>query len=205
MHGLAKTSVQSAGQGCSCNVKNIKAQIKSNVLILFAHPDPDGSVANKCIMTAVQRLSHVSIHDLYGTYPDFIIDVRYERELLLAHDVIVFQHPLQMYSCPSLLKEWIDVVLGKGFAHGGGNALAGKMCRFVITTGGAADAFTQAGYNKYSMRELLQPFELTASLCQMRWIDPLVLHWARRTTNDERALHAKRYVAWLSHLSPEEP
>lgn len=178
----------------------IKTLCHSKVLILFAHPDPQESVANKGIIEAVSQLSHVTIHDLYGTYPDFIIDIPYERELLLAHDVIVFQHPLQMYSCPSLLKEWIDVVLGKGFAHGGGNALAGKACRFVITTGGAAEAFTQTGYNKYTMGELLQPFELTASLCQMRWIAPLVLHWARRTTDDDRDLHAQSYVDWLSTL-----
>lgn len=181
----------------------IKALFHSKVLVLFAHPDPQESVANQSIISAVEQLSHVTVHDLYGAYPDFIIDIHHERALLLEHDVIVFQHPLQMYSCPSLLKEWIDVVLGKGFAHGGGNALAGKMCRFVITTGGAAEAFSQTGYNKYTMEELLQPFELTASLCQMRWIEPLILHWARRTTEGERERHAKRYVQWLSNPLPE--
>ena len=30
------------------------------------------------------------MHDLYGVYPDFFIDVNYEHELLLMHDVIVF-------------------------------------------------------------------------------------------------------------------
>ncbi|WP_325891493.1 glutathione-regulated potassium-efflux system ancillary protein KefG [Grimontia sp. NTOU-MAR1] len=172
---------------------------KSKVLVVFAHPDPYESIANKRMIDAARQFEHVKVHDLYAAYPDFIIDVHHERELLLEHDVIVFQHPLQMYSCPSLLKEWIDVVLGKGFAHGGGNALAGKICRFVITTGGAAEAFSQTGYNKYSMEELLQPFELTALLCQMRWVDPLVLHWARRVTDEDREAHAELYADWLCH------
>jgi glutathione-regulated potassium-efflux system ancillary protein KefG len=50
--------------------------------------------------------------------------------------VIVFQHPLYTYSCPALLKEWLDRVLSRGFASGpGGNQLAGKYWRSVITTG----------------------------------------------------------------------
>lgn len=169
------------------------------ILLLFAHPDPLESVANQAMIQAASKLEHVTIHDLYAAYPDFIIDMDYERNLLLVHDVIVFQHPLQMYSCPALLKEWIDVVLSKGFAHAGGNALAGKMCRFIITTGSATEAYSQTGHNKYSMKELLQPFELTAALCQMSWVEPLVLHWARRVSHDERAEHIAHYLDWLVH------
>ncbi|PCS23078.1 glutathione-regulated potassium-efflux system ancillary protein KefG [Candidatus Enterovibrio escicola] len=176
---------------------------RSKVLVVFAHPDPHESVANKCMIKSACQLDNVTVHDLYASYPDFIIDVHYERELLIEHDVIVFQHPLQMYSCPSLLKEWIDVVLGKGFAHGGGNALSGKLCRFVITTGGVSEAFSQNGYNKYSMDELLQPFELTVLLCKMRWVEPLVLHWARRVTDEDRNRHAECYVNWLCKPVPE--
>ncbi|RXJ73433.1 glutathione-regulated potassium-efflux system ancillary protein KefG [Veronia nyctiphanis] len=173
------------------------------VLVIFAHPYPHESVANKPMLDAIEALPHVTLHDLYGEYPDFMIDITHERQLLTEHDVIVFQHPLQMYSCPSLLKEWIDVVLGKGFAHGGGEALAGKLCRFVVTTGGAAEAFCQTGYNKYSMDELLQPFELTALLCKMRWVSPLVLHWARRVTDEDREAHAEIYADWLLNPVPE--
>lgn len=172
---------------------------KPKVLILFAHPDPQESIANKQMILEAQKLDNVKVHDLYETYPDFIIDVHYERHLLLAYDVIVFQHPLQMYSCPALLKEWIDLVLGKGFAHGKAHALSGKICRFVVTTGAPAAAYSKTGYNKYTMAELLQPFELTASLCQMRWLEPLVLHWARRTSKNKRRLHTDNYINWLSN------
>lgn len=167
------------------------------VLVIYVHPDPDSSIANKAMINQIKNLAHVTVHDLYAHYPDFFIDVPYEQKLLLAHDVIVFQHPLYMYSCPALLKEWFDRVLGKGFAFGEGKALEGKYWRSVITTGGAQDAFASSGYNKYPLEEILQPFELSASLCRMHWLEPLILYWARNTSDDERQAHANRYQRWL--------
>jgi len=168
------------------------------ILLIYAHPDPDASVANKAMLSAVANLPHVTFHDLYGKYPDFFIDITYERALLAQHDILVFQHPLYMYSCPSLLKEWIDVVLSKGFAHGDGRATKGKYWRSVITTGGAAEAYTPDGYNRSSVDDILKPFELTAELCQMHWMPPLVLHWARRVPDAERREHAQLYREWLN-------
>lgn len=167
------------------------------ILVIYAHPEPHSSIANQAMIKAIEPLGHVRVHDLYATYPDFFIDVNFEHQLLLEHDVIVFQHPLYMYSCPALLKEWFDRVLSKGFAFGHECALEGKYWRSVITTGGQEGAFGAQGYNKYPLEEILQPFELTASLCRMRWLDPLVLHWARNISDKERKHHAGRYRHWL--------
>ena len=171
--------------------------IRAKVLLIYAHPDPDTSVANKVMLEQVKDLTHVTFHDLYANYPDFFIDIQYEHELLMAHDIIVFQHPLYMYSCPALLKEWFDRVLGKGFAFGKGCALKGKYWRNVITAGGAREAFGVSGYNRYPLQEILHPFELSAALCQMHWIEPLVLYWARHVSDQERMEHAQNYRQWL--------
>ena len=143
------------------------------------------------------------MHDLYAYYPDFFIDVDAEQRLLLEHDVIVFQHPLYMYSCPALLKEWMDRVLAKGFAYGKGEALKGKHWRSIITTGGNEEAFCSEGYNRYPLSEILQPFELSAALCQMHWIEPLVLYWARNITEMDRYQHAENYRRWLIHVTTD--
>ncbi len=43
---------------------------------------------------------------------------------------------------PEVLKEWLDRVLSRGFASGpGGNQLAGKYWRSVITTGEPESAY----------------------------------------------------------------
>ncbi len=172
---------------------------KPKVLVIYAHPEPHHSIANQVMIKKIASLEHVSILDLYATYPDFFIDVQAERQRLLAHDVIVFQHPLYMYSCPSLLKEWMDRILAKGFAFGNKSALKGKVWRSVITTGGNVDAFGDQGYNRYPLNDILQPFELTAALCCMHWIDPLVLYWSRNVSDVERYQHAEQYRQWLSN------
>lgn len=174
-----------------------KEKSQQKILLILIHPDLDSSIANSVMVKKVEDLEHVTIHDLYAEYPDFFIDVQREHELLLSHEIIIFQHPLFMYSCPALLKEWMDRVLGKGFAFGDNSELKGKYWRSVITTGGAEEAFAASGYNKYPLEEILQPFELTASLCQMHWVEPLVLHWARHVSDIERYQHAENYRVWL--------
>lgn len=92
----------------------------AKVLLLYAHPESQDSVANRVLLKPAMQLSNVTVHDLYAHYPDFFIDIPHEQALLREHDVIVFQHPLYTYSCPALLKEWLDRVLSRGFASGPG-------------------------------------------------------------------------------------
>ena len=146
------------------------------VLILFAHPALQKSRVNRRLIAAVQNLENVTINDLYEEYPDFSIDVRREQALLESHDIIIFQHPFYWYSCPALLKEWQDLVLEYGFAYGAhGTKLKGKWVLTAITTGGSISAYRRDGYNYYTLRELLAPFEQTVRLCGMIYLPPFVI------------------------------
>jgi Flavodoxin-like fold len=77
---------------------------QKKILILFAHPRLSSSVVQRAMLRAVDGLENVTFHDLYAAYPDFIIDVKREQELLLSHDIIVFQHPFYWYSSPAIIK-----------------------------------------------------------------------------------------------------
>ncbi|MDX7986265.1 glutathione-regulated potassium-efflux system ancillary protein KefG [Xenorhabdus sp. 12] len=167
------------------------------VLLLYIHPEPLNSVANRALLQFVQDLEHVTVHDLYGCYPDFFIDISLEQQLLREHKVIVFQHPLYTYSCPALLKEWMDRVLSRDFVNGTEQALRGKYWRSVITTGEPEGAYKRGGANRYPMEEILRPFELAASMCQMHWLSPMIIYWARRQKPDVLASHANAYHEWL--------
>src|SRR5687767_1197669 len=98
--------------------------MRQRVLIIFAHPRFEKSRANNALVGALRGIDGVTFHDLYERYPDFNVDLEFEKQLLLDHDVIIWHHPFYWYSAPPLLKQWIDIVLEFGWAYGpGGVAL----------------------------------------------------------------------------------
>ena len=155
--------------------------IAPRILILYAHPASHLSRINRRLAEAAGAVANVQVHDLYETYPDFYIDVPREQALLADADLVVFQHPLQWYSMPALLKQWLDVVLEPGWAHGdGGTALRNKGYWLAVTTGGAHESYQEGGYHGHAFADFLPPFQQTADLCGMRWLPPYVVHGAHR-------------------------
>ena len=162
----------------------------ARILILFAHPSQHRSEVNLPLIRASAAVDGVTVVDLYGEYPDFCIDIDREQARLRAHDVIVFLFPMYWYSTPAILKEWQDLVLEYGFAYGhDGTALRGKTLLCAITAGGAEDAYRPAGYNQFSVRELLRPLEQTANLCGMTYLPPYVLFGSRTALAEGKVAH----------------
>lgn len=167
-------------------------------LVLFAHPAFEKSRANKALVNAAAELDHVTFHDLYENYPDFHIDVEREQKLLTSHDRIVWHHPFYWYSTPAIMKEWFDRVLEYGWAYGnGGAALAGKIAKSVITTGGSPEAYCATGHNCFTVEELLRPIEQTTHLCGMKWEDPLIFYSALHQDAQGLADWTAQYRTWL--------
>ena len=171
------------------------------VLILFAHPMPRKSRVNRALAEAVRGMDGVTFHDLYEAYPDFHIDVAHEQALLTSHDVVVLQHPFYWYSAPALMKEWQDLVLEHGFAYGEhGTALKGKLWQQAITTGGPAEAYQPTGYNRFTIRQLLAPFEQTAHLCGMDFQEPFVVSNALALSRAQLVAEGNRYRTLIEDL-----
>jgi glutathione-regulated potassium-efflux system ancillary protein KefG len=174
------------------------------ILILFAHPRYEKSLNNKVLVAHIMEKDNITFHDLYEEYPDFNIDTEKEKELLTQHDVIVWQHPFYWYSSPPLLKQWIDIVLEFGWAYGpGGTKLQGKYIFNTITTGGQRSAYSREGYNRFTVKELLVPFEQTAVLCKMTYLPPFALHGTHRMTREEALRTADQYKFLLNTLSDD--
>lgn len=166
--------------------------------ILYAHPTPHRSRVNRRLAEAAQAVPNVRLHNLYETYPDFYIDVRREQAMLEESDLIVFQHPIQWYSMPSLLKEWVDVVLEYGWAYGPeGTALRGKDFWLVVTTGSIEEAYRPGGYHGHEFPAFLPPIQQTALLCGMRWLPPLILHGAHKVDDAAIDAHLSAYLQRL--------
>jgi glutathione-regulated potassium-efflux system ancillary protein KefG len=176
-------------------------ELDNRILVLFAHPAFHKSRVNKVLAEAIEAMEGVTFHDLYEAYPDLGIDVAREQELLVSHDVIVFQHPFFWYSTPAILKEWQDLVLQHDWAYGRrGTALRGKTLFSVITTGGREEAYCSQGHNRFTMRELLAPIEQTARLCGMDFLAPFVAHGTLRMSPEEMSVHARDLVLLLDAI-----
>jgi glutathione-regulated potassium-efflux system ancillary protein KefG len=156
------------------------------------------------MLAAIAGLPEITVRDLYAEYPDLMIDAQREQAYLLAHDVVVLQHPLLWYSSPAIVKEWLDVVLEEGWAYGaGGDRLHGKFLLNAISAGGSPDEYHGQGRYRFPIRSLLAPFDQTAYLCGMGWLEPFVVHAGRRL--DEAALSSRteRYRDLLVGLRDE--
>lgn len=167
--------------------------------MLLAHPRLEKSRANAALLRHLPRHDAITVRDLYERYPDFDVDVAEEQALLLAHDTIVWHHPIYWYSAPPLVKQWIDLVLAFGWAYGpGGTALRGKSVGHVVTTGGAEAAYQHDGFHGATLMEFLRPLERTATLCGMRWLPPLAIHGTHRLTDDALEEAGRRYARYLT-------
>lgn len=156
---------------------------KNKILILFFHPFFEKSCANKALVRNIPKSENITFHDLYEEYPNFDIDIKREQLLLSKHDIIIWQHPLYWYNCPPLMKQWIDMVLEYGWAYGKkGEALKNKMIFQVVTTGGEKENYCETGYNTHKISNFLKPFNQTATVCNMEYLPPFVVHGTYKMT-----------------------
>lgn len=177
----------------------------AKVLVLFSHPMLEKSVTQIELIKNIKELHGITFHDLYQLYPDFDIDVEREQRLLLNHDIIIWQFPFYWYSCPPLLKQWIDLVLEHGWAYGKeGNNLKGKWIFNAISTGGPQFGYQEGGFNKYSLHQFLAPLEQTATLCKMIYLPPFVMHGTHRANDNDRKIYSDLYKQILIGLSQEK-
>jgi glutathione-regulated potassium-efflux system ancillary protein KefG len=173
----------------------------SRMLLVMAHPALEKSRANVRLWSASEGIPGITRHDLYETYPDFVVDVGREKRTLLDHDIIALQFPFYWYAMPALMKEWFDLVWLHGFAYGkGGDKLAGKTLFVTCTTGGPTSAYHALGYNRFTMEEFLRPLEQTADLCGMRWETPYIVHGARVRSGEALDAETGRFRSRLTGL-----
>lgn len=170
-----------------------------SIYVVAAHPNWAESRVNRRLWARAQETPGVQVRDLYGTYPDYDIDVAAEQARAAATDLLVLLHPVQWYSMPALLKLWLDEVLQYGWAYGpGGTRLQGKDLWLVATTGGPESSYHPQGYNRYFFDAFLPPYEQTATLCGMRFLPPLVLHGAHRTAPEDVQAHEEVFAQRLA-------
>lgn len=177
----------------------------ARILILFAHPALEKSRVQSRLLRKACGTEGITFHDLYELYPDFDIDVKKEQQLLLEHDIIIWQHPFYWYSCPAIIKQWMDLVLEHGWAYGStGKKLRGKKVFNILSAGGSHEAYCSAGRNRYTINQLLAPFKQTASLCNMDYLPPFAILGTHKLVPEELDRYAIQYQNLLIALRDEQ-
>ncbi len=175
------------------------------ILVLFGHPAYERSNYNKAMLQGIEQLENVTFRDLYEIYPEMDIDRYAEQEILVAHDCIIFHHPMYWYSAPAIFKEWQDLVLTHGWAYGSkGNALKGKCFFNVLTTGAPRIAFNIGEYQNHTVREFLLPYNQMACLCKMLAFPPFVVHGTHLVEEERLQQAHEDYHAVLKLLAADK-
>ena len=173
------------------------------IALIYAHPYPNRSHAGRSLLTSVSSLEGVKVRSLYERYADFSIDVAAEQAVIGAADLIVWQHPIYWYGPPPLMSLWFEKVLARGWAYGkGGEALRGKSCLWVPTTGGDDNAYREGGMHGYTFDHFIPPVQQTARFCGMHWESPLILHGSHHATDDQLRTLGQEYRQRLASFTP---
>jgi glutathione-regulated potassium-efflux system ancillary protein KefF len=178
------------------------AAVPRTVVLIYAHPYPDRSRANRVLLSAVRDMAGLEVRSLYDLYPDLSIDVEAERAALVRADVVVWQSPFYWYGMPALLHLWIEKVLGHGWAYGeGGTSLHGKTAFWATTTGAPLSEYAPGHMHGHPFEAFTPVVSQTARFCGMHWASPpLALHSAHRVSDAELHAVARRYRERLEHL-----
>ncbi len=158
-------------------------------LVLVAHDNFENSKNNKTLLAS---LENVTIHHLKDGF-----DVAKEQEILLAHDEIIFQFPMQWFSTPYILKQWLDKVLAWGFAYGDKYALEGKSVKFVVTCGGTEEAYSNNGSNQHTIKEFILPLLQTVNYIKMNTKGIFAVHNVYGLTEDELKQKTAEYKNFI--------
>jgi len=172
-------------------------------LVIVTHPNIETSRVNRTWLEELKKHSDITIHELYKTYPDENVDMAKEQQLIEAHDRIVFQFPVFWYSAPSLLKKWFDSVLQYGWAYGpDGSKTAGKEFGVAISTYGSAESYQQDGFNRFTLEEILRPFEATTHFISGTYLPHFAVSDVSNLTDERLAQSTKDYVNHIKHVQP---
>ncbi|MCF0215741.1 MAG: NAD(P)H-dependent oxidoreductase [Fibrobacteraceae bacterium] len=177
--------------------------IKS-ILALISHPDIANSVFSKYLQKTSKKVSFFYPHPLdneilwVGGKPSF--DFEKEKALLQNAAALVWQFPIYWYNCPPSLRLWQDQILSP-IVYGPHNFLKGKKVQVVFTAGARESEYSAQGLNRYTVEEMLRPFEMTANASGLLWQKPLgFFECGGQPSEDKLTAMGDQYLAALEKL-----
>ena len=125
------------------------------VVVLLTHPNIKESRANKALMDAISDMGEVAIYNLYEMRVEDAFNAEIWSTIISHASALVFQFPFYWMSAP---------------------AVAGKTLMVVTTAGSEHDAYRSGGRNRFTVDELLRPYQASAVHAGMVWQTPLIVY-----------------------------
>lgn len=128
-------------------------------LVLVDHPDLENSIINARWIEELEKYpDKITVRRLQDHFNNGEFDIEEEQKIVEDHGGIIFQFPIFWFSCPSLMKKWLDEVITHGWGFGEGNhAFRGRK------TGIAASFGTKREYLSRNGKYVFTPYENLAS------------------------------------------
>ncbi|MCH4163909.1 MAG: NAD(P)H-dependent oxidoreductase [Lentilactobacillus diolivorans] len=170
-------------------------------LIMVSHPNLEQSATEAFFKTSADFVDESTWYSLDHLYSKAKIDPDREQRFIQNFDRIIFQFPLYWYSSPASLKQYMDDVFTRKFIVAT-QSLKNKELGIVVTTGDALTDFQAGGSERYTMSEILRPFEAFANKAVMVYLKPFVVDQFnyKEVTDKQRLL-----VAYLQYLNAPMP
>ncbi|GKU78844.1 NAD(P)H-dependent oxidoreductase [Paenibacillus sp. L3-i20] len=174
-------------------------------LVVVTHPTIETSVINKRWVEELQKYPEkYTVHDLHKVYPDGNIDVEKEQQLIESHPNLVLQFPMYWFSSPPLLKKWLDDVFTYGWAYGsnGGDKLSNRKVALALSAGINKEDYSEAGRYRYTLEQLLTPFETTFLYCRADYRSFYAFYGAENNTPSpkEMDISSQNYLQFINKM-----
>ena len=189
------------------------------VLVVYAHPNPD-SFNHAILESFTKGLEHggntFEITDLYAIKfnpslkpEDFAQfagkpmpqDVLDQQAKVTQADGLAFIFPIWWFSCPAILKGWIDRVLSRGYAYkfteaGPVSLLKNKKALLINTTGGPEQEYKASGKGD-TIKDLYR--EIFSEACGIPNVEHVFFYFIDHVDDETR----KKYLEQVYHLGKE--
>lgn len=143
--------------------------MKTNILILLAHPNYKDSRANRAMIDAVSDMENVKIRNLQDVEPT---PDNYRDDVAKA-DIIIFQFPTWWLHSPWPLEQWMDACMLPFMDNPG---FKGKRLMVATTTGSGYSSYRAGGACQFTIDELMRPYQVSALYSGLGYITPFAIY-----------------------------
>nr|WP_252354060.1 NAD(P)H-dependent oxidoreductase [Acetobacter sp. P5B1] len=145
-------------------------------MLVGGHPSPATSRYQNSMISRAEKIGAACI-SLCDRVTQGKFDVAAEQQLLVDADRIILSFPFYWYSYPAIMKQWMEDVFLPGFAYAaGGDKLVGKEFIVFTTIGAPEHAYHAAGFNNYTLDELLRPIEQSIRYVGGVYLPPFAIY-----------------------------